>query len=197
MSDVHCPARVIVARHGETEYETPEMNAAGGSLTALGRAQARELGERLRPEKVAAVFSSELSRAVQTAEIAAGVLGLPVTVRERIHEFPAGDFLGQPYDPEYFGAMVTSWRAGDLSLGVPGGETGRETADRVLAVLDEIADRFRGETVLVVTHGGVIVSLWGAIAPGSSAGPPGGDVPNGASYVFENDADGWRVAPAG
>ena len=54
MSDVHCPARIIVARHGEAEYETPEMNAAGGSLTALGREQARDLGERLRQERVAA-----------------------------------------------------------------------------------------------------------------------------------------------
>lgn len=55
MADVHCPARFIVARLGQTEYETTEMNAAGGSLTTLGREQARELGERLRPEKVAAV----------------------------------------------------------------------------------------------------------------------------------------------
>jgi hypothetical protein len=39
MSDVHCPARIVVARHGEAEYETPETNAAGGSLTPLGRAQ--------------------------------------------------------------------------------------------------------------------------------------------------------------
>ncbi|HEX3931735.1 MAG TPA: histidine phosphatase family protein [Nocardioides sp.] len=197
MSDVHCPARIIVARHGEAEYETPEMNAAGGSLTTLGRAQARDLGERLRPEKVAAVISSELSRAVQTAEIAAGVLGLPVRVRERIAEFPAGDFLGRPYDQAYFRAMVTAWRAGDLSSGVPGGETGRETADRVLAVLDDVADQFRGETVLVVTHGGVILALWGAIAPGSAAAPEDGDVPNGAVYPFESDADGWRVGALG
>lgn len=194
MSDVHCPARIIVARHGEAEYETPEMNAAGGSLTTLGRAQARDLGERLRSEKVAAVMCSELSRAVQTAEIAASVLGLPVRVREHLQEYPAGDYLGRPYDPAFFGAMVTSWLAGDLEAGVPGGETGRQTADRVRGVLDGIADEFRGETVLVVTHGGVILALWGAIAPGSAAAPADGDVVNGASFVFEHDGDGWRPA---
>jgi broad specificity phosphatase PhoE len=193
MSDLHCPARVIGARHGEAEYETPEMNGTGGSLTTLGRAQARELGERLRSERVAAVFCSELSRAVQTAEIAAGVLSLPVGVREGLHEFPAGDYLGRPYDAAFFGAMVTSWLAGDLAAGVPGGETGRETADRVLAVLDDVADRFRGETVLVVSHGGVILALWGAIAPGSPRAPADEDVTNGSTYVFERDADGWRV----
>jgi broad specificity phosphatase PhoE len=193
VSDVHCPARILVARHGEAEYETPEMNASGGSLTPLGRRQARELGERLRSERVAAVVSSDLSRAVQTAEIAGGVLGLPVRVRERLHEYPAGDFLGRPYDDGFFAPLMAAWRAGDLSVGVPGGETGRQTADRVLAVLADIADDFRGETVLVVSHGGVILALWGAIAPGSPLGPRDGDVPNGASYTFENDADGWRL----
>jgi broad specificity phosphatase PhoE len=195
VSDVHCPARFVVARHGQTEYETPEMNAAGGSLTALGRQQARELGERLRGERVAAVVSSELSRAVQTAEIAAGVLGLPVRVREGLHEFPAGDYLGRPFDVEFFDPMFTAWLAGDLTPGVPGGETGRQTADRVLAVLDDLADQYRGETVLVVSHGGVILALWGAIAPGSPLAPADPeDVPNGASYVFERDADGWRAS---
>ena len=65
MSDLHCPARIIVARHGDTEYERPEMGVSGGSLSPLGRRQARELGERLRAEKVAGVICSELSRAAQ------------------------------------------------------------------------------------------------------------------------------------
>jgi probable phosphoglycerate mutase len=193
VSDVHCPARVIIARHGEAAYETTTMNQSGGSLTTLGREQARELGERLRGERVAAVFCSELSRAVQTAEIAAGVLGLPVTVREGLQEYPPGDFLGRPYDAGFFDAMVTSWLAGDLGVEVPGGETGDQVADRVLRVLDGIADAFRGETVLVVSHGGVILALHGRIAPGSPTAPrSGADVRNGASYELLADADGWR-----
>jgi 2,3-bisphosphoglycerate-dependent phosphoglycerate mutase len=193
MTDLHCPARIVVARHGEAEYETPEMNATGGSLTLLGREQARDLGVRMRPERVAAVVCSELSRAVQTAEIAAGVLGLPVRVRERLQEFPAGDFLGRPYDHAFFSSLVGGWAAGELTAGVPGGETGRETADRVLGVLDDLADQHRGETVLVVSHGGVILALWGAIAPGSAAAPLPDGVANGSTYIFERDADGWRV----
>jgi broad specificity phosphatase PhoE len=193
MSDVHCPARIIVARHGDTEYEVPEMGAAGGSLTTLGRTQARELGERLRPEKVAGVVCSELSRAVQTAEIAAAALGLPVTVRERLQEFAAGDYLGQMFDPVFFGEVLGSWLKGDLDPGVPGGETGRQVADRVISVLDDVADQYRGETVLVVSHGGVILVLFGLIASGSPHAPAHDqDVPNGAAYVFERDADGWQ-----
>jgi len=194
VSDVHCPARIVVARHAEAEYETPEMNAAGGSLTTLGREQALALGERLRSERVAAVMCSELSRAVQTAEIAAAVLGVPVRVRERLHEFPAGDLLGHPPDVEWMSGLARSWVSGDLHVGVPGGETGRETADRVLGVLDDVADEYRGETVLVITHGGVILALWGAIDPGSAQAPAYDGVGNGSCSVFERDADGWRAA---
>ncbi len=194
MSDVHCPARIIVARHGEAEYETDTMTASGGSLTSLGRAQARELGARLEGERVAGVVCSELARAVQTAEIAAGVLGLPVKVREGLQEFSAGDFLGRAWDPGVFDPIIASWLAGDLAPGTPGGETGEQIVTRVLAVLDDVADRFRGETVLAVAHGGVLLALWGRIAPGSELGPRHvDDVPNCVSYVFERDADGWRV----
>lgn len=182
-----------MARHAEPAYERSEMGVAGGSLTTVGRAEARALGERLRSERVAGVVSSELSRAVQTAEIAAGVLGLPVTVREGLQEFAVGDYLGRPFDAEFFGGVARSWLHGDLEAGVPGGETGREVAARVMKVLDEIADQFRGETVLVVTHGGVIEILFGLIDPGSPYAPRHEeDVPHTASYVFECDADGWR-----
>jgi broad specificity phosphatase PhoE len=193
VSDLHCPARIIVARHGEPEYERPEMGVSGGSLTTRGREEARELGERLRSERVAGVVCSELSRAVQTAEIAASRLGLPVRVREGLQEFAVGDYLGRMYDPAIFRPVADAWLHGDLEPGTPGGETGRQVVDRVMRVLDEEADRFRGETVLVVVHGGVILSLFGLVDPGSPYAPAhDDDVPHAASYVFERDADGWR-----
>jgi broad specificity phosphatase PhoE len=61
-------------------------------------------------------------------------------------------------------------------------------------VLEEIADQFRGETVLVVTHGGVILTLFGWLAPGSPYAPAHeDDVPHAAAYVFERDADTWTA----
>ena len=69
---------MYLARHGQTEYESPVMVNQGGSLTTLGRAQARELGEKLRGERIAHVYCSTVARAVQTAELAAGVLGVEV-----------------------------------------------------------------------------------------------------------------------
>lgn len=193
---MHCPARIIVARHGEAEYEAEGTGVSGGSLTRLGRKQARELGERLRSERLALIVCSELSRTVQTAEIAGGVLGLPVTVRMGLEEFDVGELRGRPFDRDVVDPVLAAWQRGDLDARAPGGESGREAARRVLEVLDDVADQARGEAVLAVTHGGVINALWGTIAPGSPAAPAPDDVGNGATYVFERDADGWRATLA-
>lgn len=193
MSDLHCPARILLARHGEAEYESDLVGTSGGNLTVLGRRQAAELGVRLSSERVAAVLCSELARAVQTAELAAGALGLPVTVRERLDEFDVGDARGGPYVPEVFEPPLERWLTGDLAAGLPSGETGADVVARVLPVLDSIADMFRGETVLVVTHGGVILALLGALAPNAPGNPAhANDVPNCSTYLLERDAHGWR-----
>jgi broad specificity phosphatase PhoE len=80
MSDLHCPARVFVARHGEASYDEGER------LTAAGERQARALGERLRSERVARVHASSMPRASETARIAAALLGVTVTLHDELGE---------------------------------------------------------------------------------------------------------------
>ena len=192
MSDLQCPARIFLARHGEAEYESELLRDQGGSLTRRGREQAQTLGESLRGERIAHVCASTLARAVQTAELAAGVLGVEVTVREGLHEFVVGDHVGSRADVTPFDPVFDRWVAGDLTAGIPGGETGEEIAARVLRVLEDMADRHRGESVLVVSHGCAIFTALGVIAPGSARSI---ELPSCASYLLERDADGWRVTP--
>ena len=88
MSDLQCAARVFVARHGEADYETDLLTDDGGSLSARGPpAVARRWRRRWRASGSRTSSASPLSRAVQTAEIAAAVLGVDVTVREGLREF--------------------------------------------------------------------------------------------------------------
>jgi probable phosphoglycerate mutase len=189
MSDLQCPARIIVARHGEAEYESDLVTDAGGSLTELGRHQARSLGTLLRGERVAHVVTSSMSRAVQTGELAAAVLGVEASVREDLHEIGVGEMLGRLWDASVADPILAAWRRGDLRNGFPGGgETGEQTCARVMPVLDSIADAFRGETVLVVSHGGVILALLGRFSP-DPAGT--GELENCDSFVLEVDGDGW------
>jgi probable phosphoglycerate mutase len=189
MSDLQCPARIILARHGEAEYESDLVMDTGGSLTERGRQQARSLGTRLRGERVAHVVTSSKSRAVQTGELAAAVLGVEASVREDLHEIGVGEMLGRLWDASVADPVLAAWRRGDLREGLPGdGETGEQTCARVVPVLESIADTFRGETVLVVSHGGVILALLGRFSP-DPAGT--GDLANCDHFVFEVDANGW------
>jgi 2,3-bisphosphoglycerate-dependent phosphoglycerate mutase len=190
MSDLQCPARVFFARHGETEYETELLMDHGGSLTKAGRAQARELGEKLRSERIVHVYSSTISRAVQTAELAAAVLGVDVTVREGLVELALGEAYGQPAGTGLFVREMKAWVAGDVEAKMPGSESAVEIAARVRRVLDDLADRHRGEAVLVVSHGGALVATLAVLdfEPGRSW-----DIANCAFAQLDGDADGWRA----
>lgn len=192
MSDLQCPVRFHLARHAEAEYETVELYDAGGSLTVAGRRQAADLARRLTESRIAAVWTSPMARAVQTAEIVAARLGTLVVVREGLREFGVGDHAGQPPEPDPFVETFGRWMQGELAARVDGGESGREVVDRVQQVLDEIADTYRGEAVLVVGHGG---ALCVSIATLTGRRPPEGYrlAPTGVVRV-DRDGDGWLLA---
>lgn len=190
MSDLQCATRLIVARHGEAAYESPAWDNEGGWLTTTGRTQARGLAERFADQRVAHVYTSTLARAVQTGEIAAATLGgLAVTTREGLREFVVGDFAGST-EPDPFAPTYARWLAGELDVKIPGGESGTELVDRMRAVLQEIADQFRGETVLVISHGGLIRLTLPLLFTAEPAQPPA-RLGNGSAVELAIDGDGW------
>lgn len=193
MSSLHCAARLFVARHGEAEYETDEASNDGGSLTRLGRDQARVLGERLLPERIARVWTSSLSRAVQTAEIAAGWLGCDVVVREGLREYAVGTGRSHEDGAAHHEAVFRAWCEGDDTARIEGGEAVAHVVARVTAVLDEIADEHPGESVLVVSHGGAILATLPQLAGLHRGAGVGVTLPNCGILEVERDADGWRL----
>ena len=195
MSDLQCVARVFLARHGEAGYETDLLSDHGGSLTALGREQSRLLGESLAGERIAHVWTSPMARAVQTAEIAASVLGCGVTVREGLREFGVGVHTGGVGDPDPFRPTIDRWVDGDLEARVEGAESGAEVVARMAAILAEAADLHRGEAVLVISHGGAICTTVPVLARNLHPRfPLGRPLANTAVVRLEADDDaGWRV----
>lgn len=192
MSDLYCAATLVVARHAEAVYESELAWDAGGSLTLAGRDQARALAESLLHRKVASIWCSEMSRAVQTAEIAAAILGVPVRVRSGLREFAVGDLAGQPFTLDLFADVIAAWRAGDLSVGCPGAETGSDVVRRVTAELASVADEFRGETVLVVSHGGALQLTLPRLATNVSTDLGFSEpIDNVGTCELAADADGW------
>ena len=151
---------ILLARHGETDDNIEPIRIQGRLDTPLndtGRAQAAELAERVAGEGIASLWSSQLSRARETAEIVGARLGLEPVVDERLAEGDRGELEGRYWrdvareDPELYAA----WRRAGETFRFPGGESLREQMDRTLAALADV--RAAGPLpALVVAHGGSI-----------------------------------------
>jgi 2,3-bisphosphoglycerate-dependent phosphoglycerate mutase len=115
-------------------------------LSESGRQLAAELGERRRNDGVAAVFSSDLHRAAETAAIAFPSGTPPVLLDWRLRECDFGERNGAPAD------IHGRDRARYLDEPYPGGESWRQATARVARWLDDVALRWRGARVLVVGH---------------------------------------------
>ncbi|RYB91052.1 histidine phosphatase family protein [Nocardioides oleivorans] len=187
-------SRVVVARHGEALYESELLSDAGGWLSPLGREQAAGLGELLAAEVITRVWTSDMSRAVQTGEIVAARLGVDVVVRTGVREFGVGAAAGTTGVPDPFAETFAAWVSGDLAARIPGGESGDEVVARWSGVLEAIADEHEGESALLVSHGGVMSMVLPLLAtnldPGHARDRP---IPNCGHAVLERGAAGWVV----
>jgi glucosyl-3-phosphoglycerate phosphatase len=150
--------RLLVWRHGRTPW-----NAAGRfqghldpPLDAVGEAQARAAAPHLRAAGLSAadtvVVSSDLVRAVATAEALTGLLGIPLRIDGRLREHGMGSWEGLTRDEvaERYPDQYADWTAGRPVRG-RGGEEPEQVGDRALAAL---ADLPPVAVAVVVTHGG-------------------------------------------
>jgi len=187
---------ILLARHGETDDNVPPLRFQGQRDTPLnerGRAQARELAERVAAHDppIASLWSSDLSRARETAEIVGARIGLEPRLDARLREGWRGEWEGFLFDeiaardPERYAA----WRAPNAELGFhfPGGETLAQQQARVLEALAEI--RAGGVVpALVVCHGGSIRTVLCARDPRGLAAFHTFEVPNVALVPVEEAA---------
>lgn len=149
---------VLLARHGQTDDNLEPLRFQGWRDTPLndtGRRQAGELAGRLASEEIVSLWSSDLVRASETAEIVGRRLGLEPRLDWRLREANRGDWEGRLFDevareePEAYAAWM---RAGE-GWRFPGGESLVEQQQRVGACVEEI--RAAAELpALAVGHGG-------------------------------------------
>jgi len=147
---------ILLARHGETDWnrEGRFQGWADPPLNATGRAQAVDLSVELMAEELAAVYSSPLRRAYETAEVVAASRGLePVTV-DALREVDVGSWSGlsRAEIEQRFPEQYARWL--DYGQGWEDGETYEQMVDRVVGALQELAEARDGERILAVTHGG-------------------------------------------
>jgi broad specificity phosphatase PhoE len=151
---------VVLARHGETDDNRPPIRVQGFRDTPLndtGREQARELAERVASDGFRSLWSSDLSRALETAAIVGERIGLEPRLDPRLREGNRGRWEGHLFvdiardEPELYAA----WRRAGPEFRFPGGESLLEQQERVLAAAADISatDEL---PALVVCHGGSI-----------------------------------------
>lgn len=175
---------LLLARHGETadNAERRFQGARNPPLNERGRAQAAALAETLRGEEIAALWTSPLRRAAETAEIVGRSLGLEPRPDERLREIDVGAWAGRTY-AEVLAEVpdaLERWLGGDLSFRFPGGESLAEQTERVVAALEEI--RAGDVPALVVCHGGVIRVAQRALGRGGDADGELAQVDNGSVH---------------
>ncbi|MDD4169805.1 MAG: alpha-ribazole phosphatase [Desulfotomaculaceae bacterium] len=159
--------RIFFVRHGETTWNVL-LKLQGHSDVALsdrGREQAELLSQRLAAMKIDCLYSSDLTRACETAEIIAGPHALKVNKESSFREFNFGIWEGltiEEVKKDYTGE-IKQWWANPMNTRIPGGEMLSEVVERSTIATKKIIDRHNGETVLIVAHGGVIRSIIGSV----------------------------------
>jgi broad specificity phosphatase PhoE len=154
-------ARLWLVRHGQTDW-----NAAGRiqghtptQLNAIGCDQAAALAAQLAGKRFAAIWSSDLPRASQTADALAKPHNLPVQLTPDLRERSFGKYEGASSDEIRSARTALGLeQTGDLAdwTGMPGIESNDSLWSRVAAFLQSLSSRYPDDDVLVVTHGGVL-----------------------------------------
>ncbi len=160
--------QILLIRHGETAWNAVRrlQGHLDIPLSAEGRRQAKALASALQAEKLDAIISSDLQRAVQTAGEVARLQGLSTRLDPQLRERCFGDFEGKLYSelPEIYPEAYAQWRLRDPDFHFPAkpdeptnrGESIREFHQRVVQSLRHYAQQFEGKTIAIVAHGGVL-----------------------------------------
>jgi probable phosphoglycerate mutase len=194
MSDLHCPATFLIARHGEAKSHMNGVRSPEGVLTDKGRRQVQQLVKQLRRRRVAAVYSSQMPPALESAALAASQLGLRPVVLDGLQELSAGDLKGVTFSSKPTQDVIDAWLFGNLDVGTPGGTALQRVIKRFGKAIDGIADTHRGESVLIFTHGGVMSLAIPSLSLNMRNDLQGRRfLPNCAVAEVEVDADGWRL----
>jgi alpha-ribazole phosphatase len=160
LPDPGAATRLVLLRHAETD-ESARGRCYGRldvGLSAEGRRRSEELGAALEAAPLAAVYSSPLSRALETAAAVASPHGLAPVVDDGLAEIDFGELEGLAYEEIQAGwaELYRDWMERPAQVTFPGGESYADLRRRVLSALAGIRRRHEGDSVVVVAHGGVV-----------------------------------------
>lgn len=156
--------QILLLRHGETDWNLQGrcQGATDLDLNQIGMRQVSEIAGYLSQEKIHAVYSSNLKRAIRTAEAIGLPHNLAVTIDDSLRELHHGEFEGLTF-PEIraiYPDFIQKWREKPTELLIPGGERLIDVEKRVWEGMNRIVQRHRPEeTVVIVSHNFPILAI--------------------------------------
>lgn len=188
---------LIVVRHGETEWNLGRrwQGHDDSPLTENGHEQAKAAAKAVQNLKADFIYSSDLGRAMQTAQYLSESTQLPIKSDSRLRERKLGVFEGlttaqieENYPGEY-----QHFKNLNPKYVVPGGESIQEKIDRSLDCFNEIATNHASQTILVVTHGGILDGLFRSVVGIPIHAPRRFKIWNCSLSFFTHNSEGWRL----
>ncbi len=155
--------RVILVRHGETDWNQERRVQGSGSdreLTETGKQQAESIGLRLKQERIQAIYSSSLRRALDTARTIARHHRLEVQIEPALNEIDAGELEGESLIKigSYLKELVAAERGWDSITRLYGGESLAEVQQRAWRTIQNLTDKHSDGVIVVVSHYFIILS---------------------------------------
>ena len=189
--------RLIIIRHGETRanLEGRWQGHSDWPLTDVGVAQAVAVAQRLEGCGFSSLYSSDLGRALHTAQIIADRSGHAIATDERLRERHLGIFQGLT-KAEMEARYPEEWhlyRTAGPDYAIPGGESARQRLDRNVSCLEEIGLGHPGETVVVATHGGLLIGLLCYVLGIPLEAPRRFKIWNAGLNVFSFESGSWQL----
>jgi broad specificity phosphatase PhoE len=148
-----------LVRHGQTDWNLTGrwqgQSSDAPSLNETGRQQALVLLDQLKHMQFSAIYSSDLLRSRQTAELIANRLHLGITLESRLREMNLGAWEGMLSDEikSQYPQEMAERACNPLHARAPGGESAMQVAKRVMAAVGEIGMRHCDKSVLIIAHG--------------------------------------------
>ena len=189
--------RLCIVRHGETAWNA-EHRVQGQldvPLNAIGLAQARAASRVLGREKFDVIWSSDLSRARQTAQPTADLLSAQVLLDKALRERHYGIFERLTYAEvkEKFPEDYARFEAREPDYAFRTGESLKDFSARSIAAVSGIVKAYEGKSILVFTHGGVLDHLHRFITGQPLSTERGFGIPNAGLNRIEVSAAGWQI----
>jgi broad specificity phosphatase PhoE len=160
-------AELIFVRHGESNFNRDRRwqgQSQDALLSDLGWRQAECAAEALRDRGLAALFSSDLTRAMQTAVSIAAATGLPISPDKRLREIDAGRWTNRLSDEVSLdeAERVEAWNNAPATTSLPDGEGLAEAQQRILEFVADRIPAYDGHSVIIAIHGAILQTLMAA-----------------------------------